>query len=320
MPGRWTNLAVLLLWLTSMTWLLATKVLPAWLRGEPPTIRAVEPGEDFKSVVTGWDIFLGEKQIGVSVGRGAWRDDRGLFIQNRLKFAEFPITQFLPPWMRTLRIGDELSGPFGFEVASTLEIGPDQRLQSFRSDVAVEHMSDLIRVSGRVQGSDLEATVSTGDVNVSNSFRLPEDLLLANELSPAARMPGLQLGQKWTQPIYSPLNPPNRPMEILHAEVERRDVLMWHGRTIHTLLVVYREDGGLSLFGASPVRGKVWVDEEGAVLQHETRFMRTRLRFVRQDDVTARQSAENMLPSLYDETASPDAFPALLQASSPDGA
>src|SRR5262249_10512435 len=83
--------------------------------------------------------------------------------------------------------------------------------------------------------------------------------------------------------IYSPFRPPNAPVEMLHATVERKDPIVWHDRIVPALLVVYRGDPGLGLSSNQSARAQMWVDYQGEVIKQEMSLLSSRLTFVRAD-------------------------------------
>jgi len=91
----------------------------------------------------------------------------------------------------------------------------------------------------------------------------------------------LRRGQRWTVELYSPLRPPNDPVEIRIAEVERREPIVWADRTINTWLVVYRDDPGTSLGDQTDPRAWIWVRPDGTVLQQRVRVFGSAITFVR---------------------------------------
>ncbi len=77
-------------------------------------------------------------------------------------------------------------------------------------------------------------------------------------------MPGLHVGQTWTEPVYNPLNPEG-PLDVLQARVDRHDTRPWNGQAVDTVVVVY---SSISDTSHAP-RGVLWVDREGNVLRQE---------------------------------------------------
>ena len=68
--------------------------------------------------------------------------------------------------------------------------------------------------------------------------------LVSSEISPHGYMPRLRIRQRWTTYQVSPLRPPTSPQGTIVATVERYDPMIWNGKLVETLLVVYRKDEG----------------------------------------------------------------------------
>jgi hypothetical protein len=81
--------------------------------------------------------------------------------------------------------------------------------------------------------------------------------------------------------MYNPLRPPNRPIEVLYAKVEREEPIVWNGAAVRTAVVSYRSDPGGGLDTGQPPQGRAWVRSDGMVLKQEVLVYSSRLTFVR---------------------------------------
>jgi hypothetical protein len=124
-------------------------------------------------------------------------------------------------------------------------------------------------MDGVVDGNSLKLTIRSGEMVQTAKTYLPVDSLMGDALSPQARLPNLRIGQSWTVPVYSPFRPPNSPMEVLQARVERRATIEWNGEDISTLLVIFASDTGSGLSNANMPRGRCWVADDGRVLRQD---------------------------------------------------
>ena len=139
-----------------------------------------------------------------------------------------------------------------------------------------------MKMRGTVDGAKMALWLRVGDLQpFETDVAVPRDAMLGDTLSPQSRLPGLRQGQAWTVESYSPLRPPNSPKEILYAAVESRMPLTWEGRTVDTLVVVYRTDPGNAVGGSGGARGKIWVRRDGTVLKQQVTFFRSTLTFLR---------------------------------------
>ena len=277
MTVRWSSIAILLLWLTAMSWLVAAKVAPRFRRGDPP--RAADAIHRDEAPV-GWQVRFDDRPIGECV---SWVEPvaGGAVIHNRLRFDEFPIHQVLPPWLRAIGIGRGLTGPISFRFGSRVEISEGQGLRRFTSAIRLAGRRDLIRVEAVAADDRIDFTVAADQVKYESSLEAPQGLSLNDELAPAARLPGLFVGRSWVQPIYSPLNPPSQPIERLHAVVAREEIFFWNGRAVSAFLVEYRREGSVGALWNRKPESRMWVSPEGDVLQHEARLFGAELTFVR---------------------------------------
>jgi hypothetical protein len=91
----------------------------------------------------------------------------------------------------------------------------------------------------------------------------------------------LRVGQTWTQRTFSPIRPPNGPMETLQAIVVGQDWVEWDHRNVSTLLVEYRADSGTGFTSNGPPRGRMWVLKDGRIIQQEVTMLSSKMRFVR---------------------------------------
>jgi hypothetical protein len=173
--------------------------------------------------------------------------------------------------------------------------------------LAIAGIPDAIKLQGQIEGATLYLTVQSGEVTYKVDQALPPNALVADELSPQTRLPGLRVGQAWTMPLYSPFSPPTSPIEILEARVEQDQRIRWAGDMVNTRMVVYRGDAGAGM-GSDEVRGRMWVREDGLVLMQEIALLRSNFQFVRLsqqrcEDIAALLGADWSAPLSY-QTAS----------------
>jgi hypothetical protein len=301
MCGRWYTISVLLFWLLTMSWLISRKVLPPLLVGEPPSPQKIVAARRREPPV-GWHIYLSDLRGGSSLDRRlGWAisslrasPDGGAVLCGRLHLDDLPLAQMVPGWLHgVLKLVDQPVGSLKMEIVSTAAIGPQGRLSHFESSVRIGPLREAIRLTGTVDGTRLALSVRSGDFTYRSEPYLPADALLGDSLSPQTQMPGLHLGQRWTVPSYSPLRPPNNPLEILQATVETNESLVWNNVTEDTLLVIYRSDSGFTFGRSPPPRGKMWVLPDGTVLQQEVTFLDSRLTFQRMTKERAEELAKS---------------------------
>lgn len=286
MGARWFNVVVVVFWLATMTWLLVSKVLPPLRAGQPPVYRELTAERTATPVA--WEILWNQKSVGWAASRtepaagDRWRQT------SQVHFERFPLRELLPTWLRsTGMIGDEFSA-LSMDLGSSVWLDAKGELERFESSIRLAQTSEVIRVEGRLEGHDLDLVVRSGDVTYPTRMYLPAAAFLSDEFSPPSELRGLTRGQTWTMPVFSPLRPPNSPLEILQATVERDEIMVWNGQAMSTWVVVYRSDSGSGRSGAREIRGRVWVRPNGQVLKQEVVVFRSQLQFVRLDDSGSR--------------------------------
>ncbi|MBL9124787.1 MAG: hypothetical protein JNG90_14210 [Planctomycetaceae bacterium] len=305
------NALIAVFWLATMSWLVVAKVLPPLLKGEPPTWKSIvataeKAGDEDQSVA--WDILIDQRTIGNATSTLQPMQDGVKELRSEVEFWELPLESISP-----LRLGAFVRLPDGqprtvsLSAKAAFEIDPLGRLLGFSSTLAMSLLPEPIHVQGNVEKTALKLTLRSGDFVYRTESFLPHDSLLTDALSPQSRLPGLRVGQTWLVPLYSPFHPRTHPLEALEAVVETEEPLAWHGRLVETLVVVYYSEQGGRLAGAKEARGRMWVRQDGAVLQQEAPLLNSVLRFVRRPD-----------PVVPPATATPPSQPA--DAALPGGA
>ena len=109
---------------------------------------------------------------------------------------------------------------------------------------------------------------------------LPRDALVGDSLSPRSELRNLRVGQQWTIPVYRPF-PPNSPVQILLARVEKSEFFDWEGELVETYVVVYRDEAGTGINSARKPIGRTWVQPDGTVLRQEVMLSNLRFTFDR---------------------------------------
>lgn len=294
MYSRWFNFAVVILWLSTMSWLVTKKLLPPLLVGEPPSYQTILRAQRRLPRV-GWRMDLGGRRLGWALSTTRRLTNGLTEIRSRVHFDEFPLRDAVPGLLATV-LGlapGQVHSP-ELDADSTLIIDALGRLSRFESSLRIDPLRDPIKLQGAVEGAQLKLAVRVGDSFHTVTEHFPQDALLGGAFSPHTQLPGLRAGQTWTVPACSPLTP-NRPLEILQAKVEGTEPVIWGGRPEQTWLVVYRTDPGRSLGGEETPRGRLWVRRDGTVLKQEVRILECMLSFVRLPDREATALANQVL-------------------------
>ena len=300
MQSRWFNIAVVLLWLSTMGWLLVEKVLPPLLVGDPPSYRTILAAQE-NEPPAGWQMSFNDRQLGWALNLVCRRPNDVTEIHGRVHFDEIPLNSLLHGLPQILLPLVNLPNvDLQMDADSTAVIDPLGRLMRFESALRVDSMEKPIRIFGTVDGHQLKLEVRAGGVSSPTEIYLPDDSVVVDAFSPQAQLPGLRAGQTWTVPVYSPLRLSGNPVEILHATVEGTDLMIWGGRTEPIWLVVYRSDPGAGLGSNDSPRGKLWVRSDGTVLKQQAMILDSTLTFVRLTDKQAAKLAAEV--GLFYET------------------
>lgn len=290
MHSRWYNVTVVLLWLTTMGWLVVKKVVPSFWVGDPPDYQAILVVQR-DSPPVGWHLVWNDRtELGWAVTSTSPLPNGLTEVRSDVHLAELPLDDIIPEWLHGVL---QSSGPRGIRLTmdaqSTLIFDPLKRLSQFESTIRFQPRADAVRMRGRIEGAKLLLSIHCGDFPpYETEVPAPRNVMLNDALSPLGYLvPPPRKGQRWTMEVYSPLRPPTSPSEVLHAAVEAKTPITWNGDLVDTWLVVYRSDPGSALASAGSERGKLWVRSDGAVLKQQVTVLRSTLTFIRTTDEEA---------------------------------
>jgi len=154
-------------------------------------------------------------------------------------------------------------------IESRYLVDANGNLQTFKATVhSPNDPEELVSIDGKVEDRKLKI-VSRGhipflnEISFLNQTRVldyaPRDLL-QSAMGPFDRMPGLQIGQRWTTRVVSPLT---GRVQSVEASVKRRCVIHWGQSPVSVLEVVHE---------MTPISAKTWVRPDGLVLRQEVPF------------------------------------------------
>ena len=101
MSSRWYSIAVLGLWLTSMGWLVAAKIIPPLLSGDPPNYADIADSRRY-IIPIGWRLFVNGRPVGWALSAAERKGDGGTEIRSRVHFDHIPLEELTPTWLRGL--------------------------------------------------------------------------------------------------------------------------------------------------------------------------------------------------------------------------
>jgi hypothetical protein len=287
MYSRWYSASVVLLWLATMTWLVTQKVIPTLVVGEPPSYRTIVESQSGNSTEC-WRIRWNNRELGWAATAFVHLPHEMTEIRSRVHFDEVPLTDMIPDFVQGM-VGpvEQYEKQLEGDLDSTLTLDALGGLSRFESVLRLPAVEDFIKVRGSVMDDRLSVWVHTGGMTTETEVPLPRKTMVHDNLSPQARLPGLREGQTWTVEIYSPLRPPNSPLELLRATVDGIQPIPWNGQSVDTWVVVYRSDPGSSVSRANREKGRMWVHPDGTVLRQQVEVLNSTLTFLRMSDQEA---------------------------------
>lgn len=281
----WFAPIIVLFWAVSTGWLVVHKIMPMLAPGSPPGYKAFYASGS-RMVPVAWSVTWNDRPVGWASSECVPQDDGGCVVETRLRFERLPLDDMLPRWT-TMLIGGGLpqAAMLTLDTRGRLSIDKEGQLRRFTSVVSIPEFNQTIFLTGTNNAGHVRIRLHGRNLEYETERHLPESVMLGDELSPQATMPGLTPDRRWTVPVYSPLKLGGSPMEILHAHVEREEPLFWEDRYVRTRLVVYRDDPT----SRREPKCRMWVDQSGRVLRQESAVLGSRLAFVRQSDEAARE-------------------------------
>ena len=283
--------SVVVLWLSSMTWLVSDRILPSLWDGEPPATEAFEIGK-----AVAWNVEWEGKSYGEAASVRLVGADGTTDLHTRLRLKNFPLMKLAPSWMR-LAVGDV--GRMTFDALTRIEFDPLGSFSSFNSRISLNELTSVLRLSGRIKDSYLELKVRAGTFSHVTPVYLPDSKALNEALIPASRLPRLRKGRYWQEEVYSPFRTPGDPVELVRAEVIDIDLMQYQGDLRKVFRVEYRGIKGSGIPDKARLLGISWVDTKTAyVLRRDVFIGPSKLRFDRVSDEEAEVISEELFENI----------------------
>ena len=294
--------AVIAFWFLTSGWLFVAKILPSLRPGSPPGYQALYASGG-RLVPVAWTVLWNDAPVGWALTETERTENGGLDVASRLHFQRLPMEELLPAWAGALvqRLFTQQAAA-SFDASGRLTIDGEGRLRQFTSTVHVPGADERIVLDGTIEDGTVQIALRAGELHYDTSRHLPNHIMVGDELSPQASLPGLFEGRRWTVPIYSPLRPGHAPLEILHAVVGGEETLFWENELKRVHVVAYHEDP------SSPrePRCRLWVDLDGRVLKQESAVLGAQLAFIRRTEEAAARLADEMRDTDIPDTDIPD--------------
>lgn len=287
----WLTPVIVAFWAVSMSWLVTVKILPSLGGNAPPGYQALYATNN-QLVPVAWTVLWNEAPVGYAISRSERLPDQGLIVESLLHFDFIPLDEMVPAWVRMMaqtNMPQRVTLPF--DARGSVSIDKQGQLRAFGSAVTLPGTTDRITLNGTVSDGKVVVVVNAHGMRYEVDRQLPEGVMIGDELSPQATMPGLFVGRRWTVPTYSPLRPGSTPIEILHAHVGKEQSFFWNDHLVRVHEVCYRDDPTAPHHDP---RFTMLVDMNGRVLKQDSVLLGARLTFVRRDDESAARLAVSL--------------------------
>jgi hypothetical protein len=283
--------AVILLWLGSMSWLMVDKVLPSFYDGDPPIAAGFEEGAP-----VAWRVLWTGRPVGYAASVRLAGASGTTNLENRVVLDDVPLLDLVPALMRNV-VGD--IGRMKLDASTRLEFDSLGNFSAFESRVAINDVTGLLHLTGRMQGSFLHLTVRFNSMTYSPRVHIPDQAALSETLFPDAKLPHMYPGRRWHEEIYSPFHSPNEPVETVEVEVTGEESIPIDGdetRLERVMRVEYRGSPGPGVQEESRLQAIAWVrPKDGLVLRQDVFIASSKLRFERLPDEKAVTVGEELL-------------------------
>lgn len=277
-------------WCLTTGWLVVSKILPTLNPGAPPGNQALYVAGN-QLVPVGWTVLWNDRPVGWALTEARGTAAGGLIVDSRVHFDRLPLGEMLPAWARLLvRNAVADAGDTRFDARGRLSIDAAGQLRAFTSVVTLPGAFDQIMLTGTIERDEARVAIQMGEARYETTRHVPAEMLVGDELSPQASLPGLYPGRRWAVPVYSPLRPGPHAIEMLHAEVGPVETMAWEGDLVRGHVVTFREDPT----GPREPRCRMWVETGGRVLRQEAAILGARMTFLRRSDAEAARLADEV--------------------------
>jgi len=277
---------VVLLWATTMSWLVVDKILPPFFHGEPPRAGAL------RDEPVCWDISFEGRRMGMAVSQVVPGALATTELHSRVLLEDVPLREMAPQWMSSL-VGT--MGHVRLDTRTRLMLDSLGNLSSFQTRVWLNDLPSVVKISGRVMGPELVMRFQTGEVTHEARYPLPSFALLGTELIPEPKLLQIYVGRKWQKEVFSPFRTPNNAMELIQAEVVKEEVIDHDGKMINAKRIEYRTLLAAGVSTDDRLRAVLWVAENGVVMRQDVYLVNVKLRFERRDDLEGLRLGKELL-------------------------
>lgn len=290
MANRIFVIAVVVLWLGSMSWLMVDKILPSFHEGEPPMAAGYESG-----VPIAWKVSWGDRHVGYAASKRTPGVLGTTNLDNRVILEDVPLLDLVPSLMRRV-VGD--IGSMKFDARTRLEFDSLDNFSKFESRVSINEVSSVLQLDGKVNGAFLDVKVKFGDVQYEPKVPIANQAALSEALFPDAKLPYLSVGRRWSKEIYNPFHAPSAPIETVDVEVTGIETLTMDGENHRVMRVEFSGPPAPGVPEDARLQAIAWVRQsDGVVLRQDVLISSSRLRFDRLSEEEAMKQGNLLLDS-----------------------
>ena len=291
MANRLFVLAVVALWLASMSWLINDRILPSIYEGEPPVEESYENGK-----AVAWQVEWEGQVVGEAASVRLLGVSGSTELHNRVQLNDIPLMELAPTWMRTT-VGS--FGDITFDAKTRIEFDAIGNFSAFNSRISINDLPSVLRMSGRIEDSHLNLRVSSGEMSYTTSIYLPDTRSMNEILFPTASLSGMYVGRTWREEVYSPFHSPGDPIEMLLAEVVAKEQIMMGEEVKRAYRIEYRTLNVSGITHDAHLQAECWVEPStGRVLRRDVFLGDSKLRFNRVDDEGTEAVGRELLDEL----------------------
>jgi hypothetical protein len=277
---------VLLLWASTMSWLVVARILPPFYQGEPP-----QPSLQSDEVVA-WKIHFKGVPVGWAMSQASSGVSGAREIHSRVILTGLPLREMAPEWMGSLVSTLE---PVDLDARTRLSFDGFGQLASMESKIGLNGVPAVLRLWGNIEQTEMRLRMQTGEVIHETTYPISERAFISTELMPEPKLSRMYVGRRWQRAVVSPFESPTSPVEIIQAEVVAEESLLHGGERIKTRRIEYRTMSAPGVALKNTLHAVIWVGEEGTVLRQDVYVMSDPLRFDRALDPGSVKYAEQML-------------------------
>jgi hypothetical protein len=266
--------SVVVLWLGSMSWLVVSKVLPSLHEGEAPLAAGFDNG-----VPVAWRVYWGDRAVGNAASLRLPGVMGTTNILNHVVLDDVPLLDLVPAIMRRV-VGN--IGNMKFDAQTKLEFDSLDNFSSFSSRVAINEVSPVLELHGKVNGAFLELKVQFGEVSYDPKVPIANQAQLNEALFPDAKLPYLYVGRRWSEEVYNPFRAPSTPIDTVDVEVTGIETLQFNKENQRVMRVEYMAPPAPGVPDDARLQAVAWVRaDDGLVMRQDLIISGTKLRFER---------------------------------------